>query len=84
MTKRLQVLLEEDEFDEIKAAAKLERQTVSEWVRQRLRGDRSKRPPGAYKSQEEKLRALHEASKHSYPTCDIDQMLAEIEKGRWE
>ncbi len=84
MTKRLQVLLDEDEFDEIKAAAKLERQTMSEWVRQRLRRGRIMRAPGADLDTQAKLRAIDEASRHSFPTCDIEQMLAEIEKGRWE
>ncbi len=31
---------------------------------------------------EEKLRAIREATSYSFPTGDIDQMLAEIEAGR--
>ncbi len=78
MIKRLQVLLDEDEYQEIKAAALAQRMTVAEWVRQTLR--RAKRNPP--KSVEDKLRAIEEASRHNHPTADIDVMLQEIEAGR--
>ncbi len=78
MTKRLQVLLEEDEYQDIKAAARAQHMTVAEWVRQTLR--RAKRNPP--KTVEEKLRAIKEASRLNHPTADIDVMLREIEEGR--
>lgn len=78
MTKRLQVLLDEVEFLEIQGAARRQRMTVAEWVRQALRRARSDQPGTA----EAKLRAIAEASRHSYPTGDIETMLADIEAGQ--
>ena len=78
MSKRLQVLLEEDELREIQRAARRERLTVAEWVRQALREVRRLRPQA---SLERKLAAIHKASEYAAPTADIDQMLAEIERG---
>ncbi|MBV8202900.1 MAG: antitoxin [Acidobacteria bacterium] len=78
MSKRLQVLLEEDELREIQRAARRERLTVAEWVRQALREVRRQRPQA---SLERKLAAIRKAAQHSAPTADIDQMLAEIERG---
>ena len=52
--------------------------TVAEWVRQALRKVREEHP-GAV---EAKLRAIAEASRHQFPTADIDDMLSEIESGR--
>ena len=44
MTKRMQVLLEEDEFAEIRRVARRHRMTVAEWVRQALRRARRDEP----------------------------------------
>jgi hypothetical protein len=78
MSKRLQVLLEEEELREIQRAAQRERLTVAEWVRQALREVRRLRPQA---SLERKLAAIHKAMECGAPTADIDQMLAEIERG---
>ena len=78
MPKRLQVLLDEEEYLEIQTAARMQRMTVAEWVRQSLRKARSVQP-GSY---EAKLRALSVAAKHQFPTADIDVMLKEIEAGQ--
>jgi len=78
MSKRLQVLVEEDELQEIQRAARRERLTVAEWVRQALREVRRQRPQA---SLERKLAAIRKASEYAAPTADIDQMLAEIERG---
>ena len=78
MSKRLQVLLEESEFKEIQRVARAQRMTVAEWVRQTLRTARSREPLGDVKK---KLEVVRAASKHSYPTADIDRMIAEIEQG---
>jgi hypothetical protein len=78
MSKRLQVLLEEPEFREVQRAARAQRMTVAEWVRQALRAARRREPTtGARK----KMEAIRVAARHSFPTADIDQMLAEIESG---
>ena len=79
MTKRLQVLLDEEEYREIQAIARGQRLSVSEWVRLALQKARSDRPRA---TTEAKLRAIAEASRHQFPTADIDDMLAEIEAGR--
>jgi hypothetical protein len=78
VTKRLQVLLEDDELVEIKRAARRRRQSVAEWVRTALRQARDQdggRPPAA------KLQALREGSAHAFPAGSIDEMLEEIERG---
>jgi len=78
MSQRLQVLLDEDEFEEIRGVAAQRRMTVSEWVRQVLRDARRGVSTAPV---EGKLMAVREAALHAYPTADIDQMNAEIERG---
>jgi hypothetical protein len=78
MSRRLQVVLEDAELEEIQRAADAEGTTVSEWVRKALREARGKEPS---RSTEAKLRALRDASAHAFPSGDIDQMLSEIERG---
>ena len=78
MSKRLQVLFEEQELREIRRAAKARRQTVAEWVRGALREARRAEPTVPV---ERKLAVLRAASRHELPTADIDVMLAEIENG---
>jgi len=78
MSKRLQVLLEEKEWAEIQRAARARRITIAEWVRQALRTARRHQPQ---RDAEKKLKAVRAATRHSFPTGDIEQMLAEIEQG---
>lgn len=78
MSTRLQVVLEEKEMREIRAAARRRRLTVSEWVRQALRTARHQEP---IHDHETKLAAIRAAYKHEFPSVDIGQMLAEIERG---
>jgi hypothetical protein len=78
MSARLQVLLDEREFAEIRRAARLSRMTVAEWVRQALRKVRREEPASDARR---KLAAVREAAHGSYPTTDIEQMLTEIEGG---
>lgn len=77
MTKRLQVLFEDDEYEAIQLTAKKERVTVAEWVRQALRNAQKKRSL----SLEEKMQAISVATQNQYPTAEIDQMLTEITNG---
>ena len=77
MHKRLQVLLNEDEYKEYQEIARSSGTTLSEWVRQALRR--------AMRDQldiDAKLEAIANASRHAYPTANIEDMLREIEKGR--
>ncbi len=78
MSQRLQVLLEEDEFAEIRRIARRHHMTVAEWVRQALRAARREEPTVEPKR---KLAAVREAVRGGYPTADIDLMLTEIERG---
>jgi hypothetical protein len=81
MTKRLQVLLEDDEIAKVREAARHRQLTTAEWVRQSLRSTlEDERSPDV----SDKLEALALASRYSFPTGDIDQMLAEIETGYLE
>ena len=75
MSKRLQVLLDEEEYRAIRAVACRRRMSVAEWVRQALRRARSDHPGTV----ESKLQAIADASRHQFPTADIDVMLREME-----
>ena len=77
MTKRLQVLVDDEELAEIQTAARARHLTVAEWVRGALRAARD--DPSA--TAERKLSALRRATRYEFPTAEIDVMLAEIEAG---
>jgi hypothetical protein len=81
MSKRLQVVLDDAEAREIKRLARMQRMTVSEWVRQALRIVRRQQPR---LDVDKKLQIIRAAVRHSYPTGDIDQVLSEIERGYQE
>lgn len=78
MTKRLQVLFDDEELAEIRRMAKRQRKTTAAWVRDALRVARDIE---AYPEPEHKLRAVREALTYDYPTGDIAELLADIERG---
>jgi hypothetical protein len=78
MSKRLQVLLPDQEMSDIQRLAKREGLTVGEWVRRALRQARAGRPAI---EPEAKLKSVRRAVKYSFPTADVEQMLGEIERG---
>ncbi|MGH7718848.1 MAG: ribbon-helix-helix protein, CopG family [Gemmatimonadaceae bacterium] len=78
MSKRLQVLLDDAEFRELQKLARRHRMTVSEWVRQALRTMRRREPT---QDASRRLAAVRAAARHTFPVTDIEQMLAEIERG---
>ena len=78
MSQRLQVLLDESEFAEIRRIARRHHVTVAEWVRQALRAARRDEPAAEPRR---KLAAVREAAQGAYPTADIAAMLAEMERG---
>ena len=78
MSKRLQVLLEEREFREIRRIAQRQHMTVAEWVRQALRTASRRAPLG---DAGKKLEVVRAAARHGFPTGEIGQMLTEIERG---
>lgn len=78
MSKRLQVIMGDDEFREIELAAAEESTTVSAWVRQALRRSRRATASGDVDA---KLAALRAGMRHDFPTADVDSMLSDIERG---
>jgi hypothetical protein len=78
MSVRLQVLVPEDEWREIRRIARTRRMTVAEWVRQALREVRQRQPDS---DGSKKLAVVRGAARLGFPTADIDQMLAEVERG---
>jgi hypothetical protein len=78
MSKRLQVLIEEAEYRQIQRVARSRRMTVAEWVRNALRLARDRESPA---DPGRKLEAVRASLRHSYPVGEIDEMLAEIERG---
>ena len=78
MSKRLQVILTDEEMASVREEAARYGVTVSELVRQSLR-DRRRATSSADPAR--KLAVVRAASRHDFPTADIDQMLEEIERG---
>jgi hypothetical protein len=78
MSKRLQVILDDGEMTEIRTIARRRRMTVADWVRGALRAAKAEEPVS---DSGRKLRALSAATSHSFPTADIEEMLAQIERG---
>lgn len=72
------MLVEEGEYSRIRKAAERQKLTLGEFVRRELRRsvEASDVRPAA-----EKLRVLQRASQYNFPTCDIEQMNAEIDQG---
>ena len=78
MSRRIQVLLDEQDYREIQGIAGRQRVTLSEWVRQALR----KAIVDHQGTADAKLRAIIDASRHRFPTADVDVMLREIHDGQ--
>ena len=78
MAKRLQVILEDPEYREIQRVARARRMTVAAWVRQALAAARRYEPLG---DAAKKLDVIRDAARQSFPTGDIEVVLAEIEQG---
>ena len=73
--------MDEQELQAIRDAAREHGMSVSEWVRVTLREARRERSGG---DADRKLAAIRAADRHAYPTADIDDMVAEIERGYGE
>lgn len=78
MSKRLQVLLDEEQFTRYQKIAKRKSMALGEWVRQAL--ERSAMLEST-KPAAEKLAALRRALNHDGPTGPIEQMIEETERG---
>ena len=75
---RLQVLMDEAELQALRRAARRQGVTVATYVRSAIETARGRE---SGRSRSEKLAVLRRAVQHEGPTGDIDQMLAEIERG---
>lgn len=71
-------MFDDGEYREIQQLARRQRLTVAEWVRQALRGARRREP---HWGPDQKLQVVRSAARHAFPTVDVEQMLAEIERG---
>lgn len=78
MAKRIEVILQDADYLEIQRAARVRRMSIAEWIRQALATARRQEPSGTVA---EKLVAVRAAAKYSFPTADIDTMLADVEAG---
>lgn len=78
MAKRLQVILQDPEYREIQRMARARHMSIAEWVRQALAVARRREPLG---DSGKKLDVIRDAARHDFPTADIDEMLAQIERG---
>jgi DNA helicase IV len=78
MAKRLQVILKDPEYREIKRAARSRQMSIAEWVRQALAQAHRRQPVGRVGK---KLEVIRAAARLDYPTGEIGRMLAEIEMG---
>ena len=78
MAKRLQVIIQDPEYREIQRAARSRRMSIAEWVRQALVLARRREPVGGVGK---KLEIIRAAARYDFPVGDIEDMLAEIERG---
>ncbi len=72
------VLTEDAEYRQIQRVARARRMTVAEWVRTALRLARDREAP---LDPSRKLEAVRAFLRDSYPVGEIDEVLAEIERG---
>jgi hypothetical protein len=68
----------DEEMKEIRRIARRRRMTVAEWVRGALRAAKAEEPAA---DPLRKLQVLRASVEHSFPTADIEEMLAQIERG---
>jgi len=78
MSKRLQVVVTDEELGEIQRSAPQAGLTASEWVRQSLRQARRASAAG---DPARKLAVIRAAAEHEFPTAEIADMLAQIQSG---
>jgi hypothetical protein len=72
------VILQDPEYREIQRVARARNMSIAQWVRQALSAARRYEPLG---DTGKKLDVIREAARQEFPTADIDEMLAQIERG---
>ena len=79
MSKRLQIIVTDEEAEQLRRCAEREGMTLSEWARRALEhAQKSQLGP----TRERKLEVLKKALQCGHPTSHIDEMLSDIERGR--
>lgn len=78
MSKRLQIIMSDEDWQHLRQTARRQNLTVSEWARRALAAAWRSEPSGDIGA---KLRAVREAASHDFPAADIGHMLEEIERG---
>jgi hypothetical protein len=78
MPKRLQVILQDLEYREIQKIARSRHMTLAQWVREALAAARRHEPLG---EAGKKLDVIRDSARHEFPTAEVADMLAEIERG---
>lgn len=83
MSRRLQVELGNREFEQIRMMARRQRMSVDDWILKVLREAHRSQPQRGAEAEEadRKLALLDRAMEYEFPTADIDQMLAEVQRG---
>jgi len=79
MSKRLQVVVKDEELERYARTAEAVGMSMSEWVRQSLRAAEREVSSGDVDA---KLAAIRKAASYNFPVPDIDTLLAEMEAGR--
>jgi hypothetical protein len=78
MSKRLQVLVPDDEYRKFQRQARQAKVSLGEWVRSVLRRVNDSESDHSI---EDRLELIREAFTHQGPASDLEQMNAEIERG---
>lgn len=78
MSRRLQVLMPEEELMRLQSLARQNQLSLGEWVRRTLREAADE---ASVKPIDDKLEALRRATEYSFPTGDVEKMNQEIEMG---
>jgi hypothetical protein len=78
MTKRLQVLLDDNDFAALQQSAAARGLSVAEWVRQAIVAARRRESSADI---DRKLDAIRAAVRHTGPTGPIERLTAEVERG---
>ncbi len=76
--KRMQVMIDEAEFERFAQAARSQGVSLAQWVRMSLRAQYRRMPRC---DAAKKLAVVRAAAAHAFPAPDIDTMLEEIARG---
>ena len=76
MAKKLQISLNDAEYEEIVDLARSRDMSVAQWISEALRSARERDS-----ERDRKLQVIRTAAKHNFPAPDIEEMLDEIERG---